>query len=77
MTDGEQAMKHTWIEVSVKLIGEDYKSNVEVYNQRISYDYFAQAKSSMVAEIAAIVNDLPMSAPDKVYIHKEWPPADL
>lgn len=49
-----------WIEVTVKLVGEDYKEGVEVYTQRINYEYFQQAKPSMVAEIAAIVNDLPM-----------------
>jgi hypothetical protein len=53
-------MTHKWIEVSVKLIGEDYKQTVDCYTQRINYEYFQQAKPGMIAEIAAIVNDLPM-----------------
>jgi hypothetical protein len=53
-------MTHKWLEITVKLIGEDYKENVEVYSQRINYEYFQQIKPLMVAEIAAIVNDLPM-----------------
>ena len=52
-----------WIEVTVKLVGEDYKESMEVYTQRINYEYFQQAKPSMVAEIAAIVNDLPQPRP--------------
>lgn len=53
-------MAYKWIEVTVKLVGEDYKESVEVYNQRLNFEYFKQGKPSMVAEIAAIVNDLPM-----------------
>ena len=49
-----------WIEVTVKLIGDDYKENVEAYCQRINFEYFQTAHPTMVAEIAAIVNDLPM-----------------
>lgn len=53
-------MAHEWIEVSVRLISKDYKENVEVYSQRIRYEYFNQCKPNMVAEIAAMVNDLTM-----------------
>lgn len=53
-------MAYKWIEVTVKLVGEDYKESVEVYNQRINFEYFQQSQSNMVAEIAAIVNNLPM-----------------
>jgi hypothetical protein len=53
-------MAYRWIEVTVKLIGEDYKESVEVYTQRINYEYFQQAKPTMVAEIVAVVNDLRM-----------------
>ena len=53
-------MAYKWIEVTVKLVGEEYKENVEVYNQRINFEYFQQSQSTMVAEIAAIVNNLPM-----------------
>lgn len=53
-------MTHRWVEVTVRLIGDDYKESCEVYCQRINYDYFQQSKPGVVAEIAAIVNDLPM-----------------
>ena len=49
-----------WVEVTVKLVGEDYKENVEVYSQRIRYEYFQQSRPGMVAEIASVVNELPM-----------------
>jgi hypothetical protein len=42
------------------LVGDEFKQSCEVYCQRINYDYFQQAKPGMIAEIAAIVNDLPM-----------------
>jgi hypothetical protein len=53
-------MTHRWVEVTVRLIGDDYKESCEVYCQRINHDYFQQVKPNMVAEIAAIVNDLRM-----------------
>lgn len=57
-------MTFRWIEVTVKLIGDDYKENIEAYCQRINYEYFQQAHPDMVAEIAAIVNNLPMPRHD-------------
>jgi hypothetical protein len=42
-------MTHKWVEVTVRLIGEDYKQTVDVYSQRISHDYFQQQKPDMVA----------------------------
>ena len=53
-------MAYKWIEVTVKMIGEDYRISEEVYKQRINFDYFQQAKPTMVAEIVAVVNDLAM-----------------
>lgn len=53
-------MSYEWIEVSVRLIGQEYRDNVEIYSQRIRYEYFQQSKPGMVAEIAAVVNDLPV-----------------
>lgn len=51
-------MAHEWIEVSIRLISKDYKENVEVYSQRLNYEFFKQAKPVMIAEIVAVVNDL-------------------
>jgi hypothetical protein len=51
-------MTHRWVEVTIRLIGEDYKETVDVYSQRINYDYFQEAKPNMIAEIAAVVNGL-------------------
>jgi hypothetical protein len=51
-------MTHRWVEVTIRLIGEDYKQTVDVYSQRINYDYFQQTRPGMVAEIVAVVNDL-------------------
>ena len=54
-------MTHKWIEVTIRLIDEnDTDMDVEVYAQRINYRYFQHVKPQMVAEIAAIVNDLRM-----------------
>ena len=53
-------MTHRWVEVTIRLIGEDYKETVDVYSQRINYDYFQQTRPGMVAEIVAVVNDLQM-----------------
>jgi hypothetical protein len=53
-------MTHKWVEVTIRLIGEDYKQTVDVYSQRINYDYFQEAKPNMIAEIAAVVNSLKM-----------------
>jgi hypothetical protein len=58
-------MTHKWVEVTIRLIGEDYKQTVDVYSQRISHDYFQQQKPDMVAEIAAVVNGLPMPTQQK------------
>lgn len=50
-----------WVEVSVTLIDDTHPhEDVRAYTQRINYDYFQQNKPSMVAEIAAVVNDLQM-----------------
>ena len=66
-------MTHRWVEVTIRLIGEDYKQTVDVYSQRINYDYFQQTRPGMVAEIVAVVNDLRMpqtmhipSSPDEI-----------
>ena len=53
-------MAYKWIEVTIKMVGEDYRVTEEVYKQRINFDYFQMAKPSMVAEIVAVVNDLTM-----------------
>ena len=53
-------MTHKWVEVTIRLIGEDYKQTVDVYSQRINYEYFQQTRPGMVAEIVAVVNDLRM-----------------
>jgi len=58
-------MTHKWVEVTIRLIGEDYKENVDVYSQRINYDYFQQTRPGMVAEIVAVVNDLRMPTQQK------------
>lgn len=68
----EERMTYKHVEITVTLIGEDYKQNLECYTQRINYEHFQQAKPNMVAEIIAVVNDLrvpqyqaPMS-PDEI-----------
>lgn len=53
-------MTYKHVEITVTLIGEDYKQNLECYTQRINYEHFQQAKPNMVAEIIAVVNDLRM-----------------
>lgn len=52
-------MTYQWVEVTVKLIGEDYKENVEVYNQKVKYDYFNNTGGMMLADIVCAVNGLP------------------
>jgi len=66
-------MTHKYVEVTVRLIGDDYKQTVDVYNQRIGYDYYQQQKPDMVAQIVAVVNGLPIPAPDQIYRHATWP----
>lgn len=66
-----------YIEVTVKLLGDDYKETIEAYSQRINYEYFQQTKPNMVAQIAAVVNDLPIPTQPQTYIHKPWPPEEL
>ena len=58
-------MTHRWVEITIRLIGEDYKQTVDVYSQRINYDYFQQTRPGMVAEIVAVVNDLHMPTQQK------------
>ena len=53
-------MNYEWIEVNVKLVGKDWRESTEVYSQRIRYEYFQQSRPGMVAEIASVVNELPM-----------------
>ena len=56
-----------WVEVSVTLIDDKHPhEDVRAYTQRINYEYFQQAKPSMIAEIAAVVNGLRM--PQTMYI---------
>ena len=66
-------MTHRWVEVTIRLIGDDYKETVDVYSQRIGHEYFQQQKPDMVAEIAAVVNGLPIPAPNQIYQHSTWP----
>lgn len=66
-------MTHKYVEVTVRLIGEDYKQTVDVYSQRINYDYFQQIRPDMVAQIVAVTNGLPIPAPDQIYQHSTWP----
>ena len=53
-------MAAKYIEVTVRILGDDYKETVEAYSQRINYQYFQENKPNMVAQIAAVVNDLPI-----------------
>jgi hypothetical protein len=51
-------MTYKWIEVSIRLIGENRNGYEEVYCQKIGYEYFQQSKPYMVEDIAAVVNNL-------------------
>lgn len=53
-------MTHKWLEITVKLIGEDYKENVEVYTQRLQIDYVHTQRPELVTEVIAVVNGLSM-----------------
>ena len=66
-------MTHKWVEVTVRLIGEDYKQTVDMYSQRINYEYYYEIRPDMVAQIVAVVNGLPIPAPDQIYRHATWP----
>jgi hypothetical protein len=56
-------MTHKWLEITVKLIGEDYKENVEVYTQRLATDYVYAQRPDLVPEVIAVVNNLSMPKP--------------
>ena len=56
-------MTHKWLEITVKLIGEDYKENVEVYTQRLPLDYVHTQRAELVPEVIAVVNNLSMPKP--------------
>jgi hypothetical protein len=53
-------MTHKWLEITVKLIGEDYKENVEVYTQRLQIDYVHTQRPELVTEVIAVINGLGM-----------------
>ena len=53
-------MTRKGLEITGKLIGEDYKENVEVYSQRLATDYVHTQRPDLVPEIIAVVNGLPM-----------------
>jgi len=61
-------MTHKWLEITVKLIGEDYKENVEVYTQRLPIDYVHTQRAELVTEVIAVVNGLSMPAPAGIMI---------
>lgn len=70
-----------WVEVTVRLVSEDYKEDVGVYSQRINYEYFQHAKPNMVAEIVAVVNDfqipqakMPFATTDQLFGYAGQPP---
>lgn len=63
----------THVEIAVKFIGDDYKSNREVYVQRISFDWYMNRHSALVQQIAAVVNDLKF--PDPIYVSAGLPGA--
>ena len=55
-------MTHKWVEVTIRLIGEDYKQTVDMYSQRMHYEYYYEIQPNLIAEIAAVVNGLNPSA---------------
>ena len=56
----------THVEITVKFIGDDYKSNREVYVQRVNFDWYLNRRQALVQQIVAVVNDLEFPAP--VYV---------
>jgi len=66
-------MTHKWVEVTVRLIGDDYKQTVDMYSQRINYEYYYEIRPDMVAQIVAVVNGFPIPAPNQIYRHSTWP----
>jgi hypothetical protein len=66
-------MTHKWVEVTVRLIGDDYKQTVDMYSQRINYEYYYEIRPDMVAQIVAVVNGFPIPAPNQIYQHSTWP----
>jgi len=56
-------MTHKWLEITVRLIGEDYKTTTDVYTQRLNIDYCHSQRPDLVPEIIAVVNNLSMPKP--------------
>lgn len=56
----------THVEITVKFIGDDYKSTREVYVQRINFDWYFNNRPALIQQIVAVVNGLEFPAP--VYV---------
>lgn len=52
----------THVEITVKFIGDDYKSNREVYVQRVNFDWYFNNRPTLVQQIVAVVNGLEFPA---------------
>lgn len=53
-------MAAKYIEITVRLMEDSYKPDVVAYKQCLNYEYFHENMPNMVAQIAAVVNNLPI-----------------
>ena len=51
-------MTHKWIEISVNMIQDDLE-RVEVYSQKMSFEYFMNYRPHLIPEITELVNRPP------------------
>lgn len=55
-----------YVEITVRVVGHDYRSTRDVYTQRVNYDWVMMQRPNMIPQIIAVVNDLEVRMPTEV-----------